>query len=473
MDCRETSKFLRRIYPLAPQDMTEEELAVIFAMTSRRPEGFSQIRDLVTAEKAADFHERWVLGYGHASVAEHAVIHMAVENISRLACDTLEDNRLASYTEKSSRFQVLDKDSFYVPGEFQSFPKLLKLYVQGCQRLFELYEKLLDKVLEYLRNTTPKGENERTGAYNLRLRRKAIDSCRFVLPAATLTNVGVSMNARSMEHAIQKLLSTTLEEEKEIGQIIKEQGQTITPTLIRYAEPNQYLGSASKGIHDIASSQLNQLVSNRNCSKIHTRLLFYDDEAQIRLITSLLFAHSLLPYSETFEAVNMMAPDIQKSIFEAALKDLGPHDAPIRELEMVDYLFEFYLDYGAYREFKRHRMQSYIAQPLTVDLGFICPPLIEEAGQQALFLEAMKVSSSVFDHIRSFKVPDRLAEYVVTHAHCRRVLSKMNLRECYHFFKMRTQLQAHFTIQEAATQALKLVEQVHPLLIKYVQVRRQ
>ena len=82
--------------------MTEEELAVVFAMTSRRPEPFDEIAQIVTAEKAEKFHERWVLGYGHASVAEHAVIHMAVENISRLACDTLEDNRLASYTEKSS-----------------------------------------------------------------------------------------------------------------------------------------------------------------------------------------------------------------------------------------------------------------------------------------------------------------------------------------------------------------------------------
>ena len=130
MGSHETSKFTRRIYPLAPQEMTEEELAVIFAMTSRRPEAFSEIRDLVTAEKAADFHERWVLGYGHASVAEHAVIHMAVENISRLACDTLEDNRLASYTEKSSRFQILDKDSLaYLPAGANSGSAIATLFM--------------------------------------------------------------------------------------------------------------------------------------------------------------------------------------------------------------------------------------------------------------------------------------------------------------------------------------------------------
>ena len=93
---------VRRIYPLDPRELSEEELAVVFAMTSRNPLPFDQIANLVTSEKAADFHERWVLNYGHASVAEHAIIHMAVENISRLACDTLEENRLASYTEKSS-----------------------------------------------------------------------------------------------------------------------------------------------------------------------------------------------------------------------------------------------------------------------------------------------------------------------------------------------------------------------------------
>ena len=97
----------RRIYPLDPRELTQEQLAVAFAMTSRNPQPFDEIARQVSEARAADFHERWVLNYGHASVAEHAVLHLAVENVSRLACDTLEDNRLASYTEKSSRYQVL------------------------------------------------------------------------------------------------------------------------------------------------------------------------------------------------------------------------------------------------------------------------------------------------------------------------------------------------------------------------------
>jgi len=65
----------RRVYPLDAHDLTEEQIAVAFAMTSRRPEPFDEIALQVSQEKAADFHERWVVGYGHASVAEHAVLH--------------------------------------------------------------------------------------------------------------------------------------------------------------------------------------------------------------------------------------------------------------------------------------------------------------------------------------------------------------------------------------------------------------
>ena len=122
----------RRIYPLDTRELTEEQLAVVFAMTSRNPQPFDEIARLVSEERAADFHERWVLNYGHASVAEHAVLHLAVENVSRLACDTLEDNRLASYTEKSSRYQVLERGHYHVPGELDDAPALHAVYVETC-----------------------------------------------------------------------------------------------------------------------------------------------------------------------------------------------------------------------------------------------------------------------------------------------------------------------------------------------------
>ena len=143
------NSYPRRVYPLDARMLTEEQIAVAFAMTSRRPEAFDEIARQVSEETAADFHERWVLGYGHSSVAEHAVVHLAVENISRLACDGLEDNRLASYTEKSSRYQVMDADYFHVPSELDGDPSLRAEYVAACRKLFGIYQRLIDGSMEY------------------------------------------------------------------------------------------------------------------------------------------------------------------------------------------------------------------------------------------------------------------------------------------------------------------------------------
>jgi len=246
------SGYPRRVYPLDARKLTEEQIAVAFAMTSRRPESFDEIAQQVTQEKAAGFHERWVLGYGHASVAEHAVLHLAVENISRIACDTLEDNRLASYTEKSSRYQVFPESYYHIPSELDNQPSLNKIYVETCDALFRDYQLCIDGCVQYLSAQHPQRDKERAGAYNLRLRRIATDSARLLLPAATLTNVGVTANARVLEHAISKLLSSELEEERELGEELKERSQSITPTLIKYANVVPYLTQTSREQREIS-----------------------------------------------------------------------------------------------------------------------------------------------------------------------------------------------------------------------------
>jgi thymidylate synthase ThyX len=469
MTASQQTRFQRRIYPLDPREITEEELAVVFAMTSRRPEPFDQIREMVTAEKAADFHERWVVGYGHASVAEHAILHMAVENISRLACDTLEDNRLASYTEKSSRFQVLEQGAYYTPPELDAHPALRGLYTRTCDRLFDLYHALVERTREHLPSVRPRREGERDGAYNLRLRREAVDSCRFVLPAGSLTNVGVTINARSLEHAIRKLLSSDLQEEREIGELLKAEGRRITPTLIRYAERNDYLVLTREAQEGHSARAVPGEANAGGPGEIETRLVTHDSQAQARLVAGLLYHYSGQPYDEVWRRARAMSAAEQEGVVHAALEHLGPHDAPLRELELVDYTFEFLMDYGAYREFKRHRMQTYIPQPLTVHLGYVVPPLLREAGLGGVFREAMEASEAAFAGLAALS--PMVAQYVVTHAHRRRLLSKMNLRECYHLFKLRTRPGAHFTIQDASRQALELVRGVHPLLVKYIQLR--
>ena len=458
----------RRVYPLDARLLSEEQIAVAFAMTSRRPEPFDEIARQVSEEKAADFHERWVLGYGHGSVAEHAVVHLAVENISRLACDGLEDNRLASYTEKSSRYQVMPADYFHTPAELDDHPALRQEYEAACQHLFAVYQQLIEGCVTHLRGLHRQRGRESDAAYELRIRRIATDACRAVLPAATMTNVGVTANARTLEHAISKLLSSGLDEERQLGLAVREQARSITPTLIKYAEAVEYLAQRPQRQSELA--ELLDSGAGYPPPPVEARLVHWDAHAEEKLTAALLYGSSGLDYPAVWQRTLAMTAEERRRIIDDSLSGLGPHDAPPRELEVVDYTFEFLLDYGAFREFRRHRMQTYLPQPLTVAHGVRIPSVIAESGLESLFAEATGAAERAFESIYQFN--PAVAQYVVTHAHNRRLLSKLNLRECYHLFKLRTSAMAHESIRVPMLEALRLaVEETHPQLFRHLQLR--
>ena len=472
----------RRVYPLDAHDLTEEQIAVAFAMTSRRPEPFDEIARQVSQEKAAGFHERWVLGYGHASVAEHAVIHLAMENISRLACDTLEDNRLASYTEKSSRYQLMPADFFHLPQELKQDRPLTSLFNDTCAQLFKDYHGMVDACIDHLKGEYPQREKERDSVYKTRLSRMATDSCRALLPAATLTNVGVTANARVLEHAVSKLMSSELEEERVLGEDIRDQARIITPTLIKYAGRNDYMEAARRAQTGLSnrfaqaeavSSTPSNSVANRTAraedARSNVKLLHWDDQAEERLAAALLYRRSHLSYDEIWSRVVDMGTEQRSQIIAESVDGMGPHDAPVREFELVDYTFEFLMDYGAYREFKRHRMQSYIPQPLSTIHGYEVPQLLVDAGLQQRFEDALGPVEEAYKQVG--EISPAVAEYLVTHAHFRRLITRINLRECYHLFKLRTSELAHFAIREPILEAMRLAVDTHPSLFRHLSLR--
>jgi len=175
----------RDIYLLSSKELSPETIAVAFAKTSRFPDSFREIAADLTDEKSAQFHEKWVVGYGHASVAEHAVLHLAIENASRIAMEAIESNRLASYTEKSTRYQKWDEDSFYTPDELDGHP-LHDEFVATCRMLFTTYMNSLEPVKAVIAEQVPRREDEKDAAYDRRIRSRYVDVCRFILPAASL-----------------------------------------------------------------------------------------------------------------------------------------------------------------------------------------------------------------------------------------------------------------------------------------------
>ena len=440
---------LLRVYTLGPP-LTEEQMAVTFAMTSRSPEPFDQIADQISETRAADFHEKWVVGYGHSSVAEHAVVHMAIENASRLTIDELEGNRLASYTEKSSRFQVIGPGSYHVPAEVvESGPGLTSWYLKRMNTIFESYSMMVKDATEALKTFHPQGEKESNNAWNTRRRRMVTDAVRNVLPTATLTNVGITANARTLEHAISKLMSSPLQETQSLGAKMRNHGRDVVPTLIKYADYNPYLASTNTLVEQPSPHQ----PTNQSTAKIW----HYEPDAIQRLADVMMFKNSNSFVHASAENENPAA------VIANVLKDMGPHDQPPREFEIVNYLIEITMDYGALREFRRHRMMTPLSQTLGIHHNHHTPEIIETAGQTTRYERAIEEAEQLYHELS--EVSPLVAQYAVTHAHYQHILVSMNLREVYHLVKLRTAANAHPSIQKPVQAVLDQIRSVHPELV--------
>ncbi len=451
----------RDIYLLSPRSLSPETIAVAFAKTSRSPESFRDIAAQLSDEKSAQFHEKWVVGYGHASVAEHAVLHIAFENVSRLAIESIEGNRLASYTEKSTRYQKWGSDDFFIPSELDDHP-LREEFVDTIRLLFRMYAESLEPVRSLVFERFPRRENEKDEAWDRRVRSKYVDVCRFLLPAASLANVGMTANARVLESMIRKMLSHELTEVRKIGEKVKEVALGETPTLVKYANAVPYL---SETINEFTNRK--SKIENRKFEDWCT-LIDCDQDGENKILAAALYRFGEMAYANALAHVKSLHGVELEELAKSLLGRLDKFDIPLRELEYSTYTFDFMMDQGAYAEFKRHRMMTQTPQRLTTRLGYATPRLITEAGFASQYEAAMETAKKMFEKL--YVVSPSLAQYVVPNGFNRRVLAQFNLREAFAFCQLRSASNAHFSIRRVAQRMYEEICHVHPLLTKYMRL---
>ena len=451
----------REIYLLSPRALSPETIAVAFAKTSRSPESFRDIAAELSDESSAKFHEKWVVGYGHASVAEHAVLHIAFENVSRIAIESIEGNRLASYTEKSTRYQRWGLDDFTTPPELIGHA-LHDEYVDTIRLLFKAYADSLTPVQRLIFERFPRRENESDEAWDRRIRSKYVDVCRFILPASALANVGMTANARVIENTVRKMLSHELGEVRAIGEKMKQVSKAETPTLVKYADAVPYLVETSKEISGLESREL------ENSPGDWCNLIDFDKNGENKVLAAALYRFGEMAYADALSHVNSLGEEEKSKLAESLLGKLGRYDVPLRELEYCSYTFDLVMDQGAYAEFKRHRMMTQTPQRLTTRLGYATPLLFQEAGFGSQYEVAMDAASAMYEKLYDFNPV--VAQYVVPNGYNRRVLAQFNLREAYAFCQLRSAANAHFSIRRVAQRMYKDMAKVHPLLTKYMKL---
>jgi thymidylate synthase ThyX len=308
-----------------------------------------------------------------------------------------------------------------------------------------------------------KGTDEKI--YNSRIRNKVFDNCRYMLPVATQTNLGMTVNARQLEYAIIKMLSHPLEEIQQIGEEIKKAALKIIPTLVKNASRDEYIFETAKNLSKISKKYLGKVKIDKEQP---VTLVKYNKDAEEKVITALLYKFSNLPYAKVQSSFRKMTKKDKEKIIDATLKKYQRKDQPPRELEHAYYTFDILMDYGAFRDVQRHRMNTQTNQFATTEHGYSTPDGIVEAGFKEQYDAVMQKAADTFK-ILSKRFPIA-AQYAVPLAYKKRTLITMNLREVYHFVRLRTGPAGHISYRRIAQEVYRQVKKVHPLLAKYIMV---
>ncbi|NUQ78849.1 MAG: FAD-dependent thymidylate synthase [Polyangiaceae bacterium] len=471
--------------------LPEEVIAVLFAYYSRSRDdlrtnlarllsdqeldvaGTAGVRPALrlATEKARSFHEKWVVGYGHASVAEHAAIHLAVENVSIIASKAIEDLRLGSYTEKSTRYVVFDQQSFVDLPELG--PELSAHYRASAQKLFATYIDLLPKVMDKLKAHMPRQEGMAEGAYNAALRAQACDMLRGLLPAGARTNLGITANARALELLLSKLLSSPLAEVRSVGERMHNAALHVTPTLVKYAAPSEHRRRIGDRVQEAIRTVYSPPSEGANATMvIHqpVRLVRHDKDALERIALALAYegAESGVHAYGLADAFRHATGAELEGIVKASVMDRGPHDPAPRAFEAATMTFELMLDYGAYRDLQRHRMLTPATQRLTCRLGFETPQELGELGFAEPYQDALLAAREVWEKIDAANPLE--AQYAVPLGYRIRTMWTLNLRELFHVIELRSARQGHTSYRRIAQGLYRTAVAVHPWLKDLIRV---
>ena len=425
---------------------------------------------LCAIKKAQSFYDRILDGYGDDSIGELGGAHLAIENISMIAAKTIEDCRIGgSPLEKSTRYIYFDQKR---NGEYLFYrePILMTsafrdMYISTCNHLFEVYGQLILQLTEIMENKWPKDPGVSKVAYTAALRAKVLDCLRGLLPASTLTNMGVFGNGRFFETLLQKLSGENLSELQDIGRKGYLELSKVIPSFIRRAEPthrhclsfNQFKEKMNTDIRQLSSSYTTILPMTE---KTNVKLIDYEEDAAIKVASAFLFSSTNASLNDIQDHLRKLpSHDVEKILDAGACnRENRRHKSP-RGLEHATFTFELVTDYGIYRDLQRHRMATQDRQLLTCNLGYFVPEEIKGTDMEKLYREAMDRAKDTYDRIAK-ELPEE-AQYGVPMAYNIHWYFHVNLRSLQWLCELRSSPQGHpayrLIAQKMAHQAFEAV----------------
>ena len=171
-------------------------------------------------ERAAGLYERVFVGYGDDSIAQVGGAHVACEWVSNVLTKVLQRGRLAAYLEQSTRYIPYDKPlpdrpaaATATTATTSSAPSSPRRWTSSSRST----RARSTQVEAWAAERWPRGDDEPEGAWQRSIRAKALDLLRGLLPAATLSHVGIYASGQAYEQLILRLMASPLPEAREYG----------------------------------------------------------------------------------------------------------------------------------------------------------------------------------------------------------------------------------------------------------------
>ena len=441
---------------------TPEILSAAYARISRDPAPVGELRAKARQDivKARESNQEIVFGFGHASVAEHAVLNFDITGLSRLVIEALEHARLCSYTEKSQRYQKL-QDDYVIPAELAPWQDEFQALVQFQN---EAYRKVYKILNGHFKKTLP-------GLDVGKRRGKAKEDARYLTSLAMEGQLGMTLSARSLEAMIRRLAGHPIKEARRLAEKLHSEGQKVVPSLLKFTEADPARCETAYVL-----TKLGQPFTTERTTKIDSTWkpnpelrpelsnvgMIGSTENEELVTAALLYEGCGVSTGYCFEALDARQGFTPK-VFMAVFGHMDEHSAAPRAFEMVQFTFELTMSASCFAQMKRHRMATILPQQYSPHIPPRMPESFAAAGIEDLFHEVMGKSSALFCQIA--KTKPAAAAYALTQAHRRRVLVQMNARDLYHFSRLRMDGHAQWEIRVLAREMVRQAQDRAPMLM--------
>jgi thymidylate synthase ThyX len=430
------------------------------------PEGASSGAD-PEGERAARLYERIFLGYGDDSVAQLGGAHVACEWVSNVLTKVLQRPRLAAYLEQSTRYIAYDAPLPDGGYRYYRDDELGHEYAAAMDELFAAYARALPQVTQWAAERFPRADGEAEAAHARAIKAKALDLLRGLLPASSLSHMGIFGTGQTYEQLILHLFAHPLPEARRYGRLILEEVKAVMPSFVaRVERPDrggEWIGYLERR-EEAARRWVAHLGLDRDeepDARPSVRLLRVEG-TQEQLMAALLFEAAGVPEEEALAAIERLSGAQKQALLDdlVGVRENRRH-RPGRGLEALRYRFEIVSDYGAFRDLQRHRMLTCQWQQLSPYLGAGVPDEVDAAGCGDDYRRALDVSRAEYERLVAAGQPG-CAPYALCLGYRIRYVLDLNAREAMQLIELRSGREGHPTYRAVAHEMHAQIAAVHP-----------